>query len=42
VATIVQHGGQVMGSIDDSPFGRFAAVMDPFGATFKVIQPPTA
>ena len=40
VATIVRHGGQVMGSIDDSPFGRLAAVMDPAGAAFKVIQPP--
>jgi hypothetical protein len=42
VATIIKHGGKVMGNIDDSPFGRLAAVMDPSGATFKVIQPPTA
>lgn len=40
-ATIIEHGGKVMGTIDDSPFGRMAAVMDPSGATFKIIQPPT-
>ena len=40
VAKIVAHGGKVMGSIDDSPFGRLAAVADPAGAFFKVIQPP--
>lgn len=40
VAKIVAHGGKVMGSIDDSPFGRLAAVADPSGAIFKVIQPP--
>ena len=41
VATAVKHGGQVMGTIDDSPFGRLAALTDPQGATFKIIQPPT-
>jgi predicted enzyme related to lactoylglutathione lyase len=40
VATVIEHGGKQMGSIDDSPFGRIAALMDPFGATFKVLQPP--
>ena len=40
VATVVKHGGKVMGNIDDSPFGRIAALMDPFGATFKIVQPP--
>lgn len=40
VATVVKHGGKVMGNIDDSPFGRIAALMDPFGATFKILQPP--
>ncbi len=42
VATIVKHGGKVLGPIDDSPYGRFAAVTDPSGATFKVIQPPAS
>jgi uncharacterized protein len=41
VATVLQHGGQQMGSIDDSPFGRLAAVADPSGAIFKLIQPPS-
>jgi predicted enzyme related to lactoylglutathione lyase len=41
-AVVVQHGGQVMGPIDDSPFGRLAALKDPGGATFKIIQPPAA
>jgi predicted enzyme related to lactoylglutathione lyase len=40
VATVVQQGGQVMGPIDDSPFGRIAALRDPFGAIFKIVQPP--
>lgn len=39
-ATAVAHGGKMMGAIEDSPFGRIAALMDPFGAIFKVIQPP--
>ncbi len=41
VATITKHGGKLMGTIDDSPFGRMAAVMDPSGAMFKIIQSPT-
>jgi uncharacterized protein len=40
VATAIKHGGQQMGSIDDTPFGRLAALMDPFGAMFKIMQPP--
>ncbi len=40
VATVVKHGGKVLGPIDDSPFGRLAALMDPHGATFKIVQPP--
>jgi predicted enzyme related to lactoylglutathione lyase len=39
-AAIIEHGGKVMGNVDDSPFGRLAAVMDPSGAMFKIIQPP--
>lgn len=39
-AVITRHGGQVMGNVDDSPFGRLAAIMDPSGAMFKIIQPP--
>jgi uncharacterized protein len=40
VATVTKHGGKVMGPIDDSPFGRIAALMDPAGAAFKVVEPP--
>lgn len=39
-ATVTKLGGKLLGPIDDSPFGRIAALMDPFGATFKVVQPP--
>lgn len=39
-AIVTEHGGKVMGNIDDSPFGRIAALMDPSGAIFKVVQPP--
>jgi uncharacterized protein len=40
VALVTKHGGKIMGNIDDSPFGRIAALMDPGGATFKIVQPP--
>ncbi len=39
-ATIVKHGGKLMSNVEDSPFGRLAAVMDPGGAIFKIIEPP--
>jgi uncharacterized protein len=41
VAVVTSHGGKIMGKIDDTPFGRLAALMDPGGAVFKIIQPPT-
>jgi predicted enzyme related to lactoylglutathione lyase len=41
VAVVTKHGGKVMGPIDDSPFGRIAALADPSGAFFKIVQPPT-
>ncbi len=41
-AAITSHGGRLMSRIDDSPFGRLAAVADPSGALFKIIQPPAA
>ena len=40
-ATVTKLGGKVMGPIEDSPFGRIAALMDPTGAAFKVVQAPT-
>jgi predicted enzyme related to lactoylglutathione lyase len=42
VALVTKNGGKIMGKIDDSPFGRIAAVMDPGGATFKIVQPPAS
>jgi uncharacterized protein len=42
LATITEHGGKAMSGIDDSPFGRLAAVADPAGAQFKIIQLPAA
>ncbi|MBA3944626.1 MAG: VOC family protein [Herpetosiphonaceae bacterium] len=41
VAVVTKLGGKVMGPIDDSPFGRMVTLMDPSGATFKVVQAPT-
>ena len=38
VAAVTANGGAVMGSIDDSPFGRIAALKDPAGATFKIVE----
>ncbi len=40
VETLLKHGGKIMGNIEDTPFGRMAAVVDPHGANFKIIQPP--
>jgi predicted enzyme related to lactoylglutathione lyase len=40
VARVKEHGGKVLGPIDDSPFGRIAALMDPAGAAFKIVEPP--
>lgn len=40
VATVTELGGKNMGPIDDSPFGRIAALADPSGAFFKVVEPP--
>jgi hypothetical protein len=34
------HGGKMLGPIEDTPYGRMAALVDPFGAHFKIIQPP--
>jgi uncharacterized protein len=42
VAVVKEHGGEVMGPINDSPFGRVAAIRDPGGATLKLIEPPRA
>ncbi|SCZ01462.1 hypothetical protein SAMN02745898_106378 [Streptomyces sp. 136MFCol5.1] len=38
IATVTKHGGQVHFGPHDSPFGRFAAVSDPQGAAFSVID----
>jgi uncharacterized protein len=40
VAAVTRHGGQAMSSIDESPFGRLAALSDPQGAFFKIVQLP--
>jgi uncharacterized protein len=39
-AVVTRLGGKVMGTIDDTPFGRLAALTDPSGAVFKILQPP--
>jgi uncharacterized protein len=38
IATITKLGGKALSGIDDSPFGRFAAVMDAQGAQFKIVE----
>ncbi|NJM07036.1 VOC family protein [Candidatus Gracilibacteria bacterium] len=42
VAMVTIKGGKAISGIDDSPWGRFVTLQDPVGATFKVIQEPTA
>jgi predicted enzyme related to lactoylglutathione lyase len=39
VKRVTSNGGKVMMPAQDSPYGRFAIVADPFGATFAVIKP---
>jgi uncharacterized protein len=39
-ALIAEHGGRMVSSIDDSPFGRIAAAIDPSGAAFKIVEVP--
>lgn len=39
-AIVKENGGKQMGGVDDSPFGRIAALSDPNGATFKIVEPP--
>lgn len=38
VATAQKGGGKAMSKIDDSPFGRLAALADPQGAFFKIVE----
>ena len=40
VARVKGQGGKIMGNIDDSPFGRIAALMDSSGAAFKIVETP--
>jgi hypothetical protein len=42
VDIVTSNGGKALSSIDDSPWGRFVTLQDPAGATFNVIQEPTA
>jgi uncharacterized protein len=41
VASAERLGGDVLFSPQDSPFGRFAVLGDPQGATFNAIRPPS-
>jgi predicted enzyme related to lactoylglutathione lyase len=40
VAAALELGGTVVHEAIDSPYGRFALLVDPYGAKFAVIQPP--
>jgi predicted enzyme related to lactoylglutathione lyase len=42
VATAKRQGGKPMSKIDDSPFGRLAALADPRGAFFKMVEVPAS
>ena len=41
VAAVEQGGGKVVLAAQDTEFGRFAVVEDPWGASFSVMQEPT-
>jgi len=40
VAKAVELGATVAQAAEDTPYGRMATLVDPTGATFKVVQPP--
>lgn len=42
VATVEKGGGKVTMAAQDTPYGRFAVVEDPWGASFSVMQDPSA
>jgi predicted enzyme related to lactoylglutathione lyase len=39
VRTVEAGGGKVLMAAEDTPYGRFAVVTDPWGASFSVMQP---
>jgi uncharacterized protein len=39
VRTVEAGGGKVLMAAEDTPYGRFAVVADPWGASFSVMQP---
>jgi uncharacterized protein len=41
-ATAERHGGGVLRGPFSSPYGRYAVILDPFGAMFALITPPAA
>ena len=41
-AAAERHGGGVLRGPLDSPYGRYAVVLDPFGALFAMITPPSS
>jgi predicted enzyme related to lactoylglutathione lyase len=41
VVTVTRNGGKALSKVEDSPFGRLAALADPQGAYFKIVQLPT-
>jgi predicted enzyme related to lactoylglutathione lyase len=39
VAAVEKGGGKVTMAAQDTPYGRFAVVEDPWSASFSVMQP---
>ncbi len=42
VRAVEAGGGKVLMAAEDTPFGRFAVVADPWGASFSVMQEPSS
>jgi uncharacterized protein len=42
VAVVTARGGKVLSAIESSPFGRMAALADPTGAQFKIVEVPAS
>jgi predicted enzyme related to lactoylglutathione lyase len=42
VAAVTANGGKALSAIEPTPFGRMAALADPAGAQFKIVEVPAS
>jgi predicted enzyme related to lactoylglutathione lyase len=42
IAAVTANGGKALSAIEPTPFGRMAALADPAGAQFKIVEVPAS